>query len=134
MNPSNPEPEEKPSRIIIDEDWKSQVERERQAVTSGQQPGESQEPHAQGPIEANFELLVSMLITPALLSLGQVVDPRQEPMPVDLVQARLYIDLLGVLWERTRGNLSADEDQVLELWVNQLRALYIEVRQHEGRP
>ena len=49
-------------------------------------------------------------------------------------RARLYIDLLGVLWERTRGNLSADEDQVLELWVNQLRALYIEVRQHEGRP
>jgi hypothetical protein len=139
---SNSPSEPRPSRIIIDEDWKSQVERERETLQHGPgdaQPGESSVASVGAATtgempEVGFDLLVSMLITPALLALGQVVDPRQPALPVDLPQARLYIDLLAVLQERTRGNLSADEDQMLEAWINQLRMFYVEIYSRQAPP
>ncbi|MFO0916153.1 MAG: DUF1844 domain-containing protein [Pirellulales bacterium] len=122
MNQSEPNPK---SRIIIDEDWKSQVERERQKVDASDEPQTVPGGPIPDQLEVNFDLLVSMLITPALMSLGQQVDPRQPMMPVDLPQARLYIDLLGVLRQRTQGNLAAEEDEMLEAWIEQLQLLYV---------
>jgi len=52
-------------------------------------------------------------------------DKEQEPMP-DLEGARHSIDLLGMLQEKTRGNLTLEEQRLLENSLTELRFRYVE--------
>ena len=65
-----------------------------------------------------------MLAEPATIYLGEARLPdgsRQE----NLQLARLHIDLLEVVWRKTKGNLTAQESAVLEDVLYQLRARYV---------
>ena len=78
-----------------------------------------------------FEGLLMSLSTPAMLQLGLVEDPEQGRFPADLEAARHTIDLLGVLEEKTRGNLAPDEKQLLEQLLSELRLLFVRVSEGE---
>lgn len=112
----------------VDESWKEQVEREKQPpaaapATPAEQPPEQE--HEQGPPEARFDLFVSGLTMDALIALGDIPHPvTKKPMP-NLEHARYLIDLLGVLGEKTRGNLSVDEERLLKDALYQLRTRYL---------
>jgi hypothetical protein len=69
--------------------------------------------------------LVDLLCQQVALALG---DPRLGPgaPPPDLRVARVYIDLLAVLQEKTRGNLSHEEAAVLEELIYRFRMMYVE--------
>ena len=69
--------------------------------------------------------LVAMLAEPIAFLLGDAQLPDGQSAE-DLPRARLQIDLLGVLQEKTRGNLSAEENAVLENLLGQLRMRYVE--------
>lgn len=89
------------------------------------QPGgevEGGEPAAGGP---QFLDLVDLLCQQVAMALG---DPRLGPgaPPPDLRVARVYIDLLAVLQEKTRGNLTQEEAAVLEELIYRFRMLYVE--------
>ncbi len=120
------EPNDKP-KIIVDEDWKSQVERERQ-----QAQDEETTPAAQteGMPPASFEVLVSSLATQAVAALGQFPDPNTGQAMVSLPYAKFNIDLLSVLDEKTRGNQTEEEKQLIEEALHQLRMLYLAVEQN----
>ena len=76
--------------------------------------------------EANFLTLVFSLYTHIQMSLGTIPDPvTQQPMK-DLPQAKYNIDLLGILQEKTKGNLTPEEDQTLEHILFELRMMYVE--------
>ncbi|MBI3087595.1 MAG: DUF1844 domain-containing protein [Candidatus Omnitrophica bacterium] len=61
----------------------------------------------------------------ALIALGDIPHPvTKKPMP-NLEHARYLIDLLGVLGEKTRGNLSVDEERLLKDALYQLRTRYL---------
>jgi len=75
---------------------------------------------------ASFELLVLSLKFQAEQGLGLVsLDPATPPEP-DLALARHAIDLLAVLQEKTRGNLSLEESRLLENSLTELRFRFIQ--------
>jgi hypothetical protein len=82
---------------------------------------------AQGALpEVDFSTLVLSLSTSALLHLGQVPpEPGAEPSPPNLPLAKQSIDLLALLQQKTRGNLTRDEDQLLGNLLYDLRLRYV---------
>lgn len=74
---------------------------------------------------ARFEILIQLLGSQALLALGLIPDP-QGKTEVRLPLARHFIDLLGILEAKTKGNLSDDEAKMLEQSLHELRVLFLE--------
>jgi hypothetical protein len=124
------EPTEQGPKIIVDEDWKSQVQAEKEQLAGQPPPGESpQAPGEEFPIpEASFSVLVTTLGSQAMVALGQVPAPEQETVPVHLDFAKHCIDLLGILEEKTAGNLTADESRLLGQFLYELRMVYVAVQ------
>lgn len=116
-------------KIVVDDDWKSRVDREKK---SSSHPGESPTENGQGYPEASFELLVTTFSMQAMAAMGLLGGPGGAQQPPDLGMAKHLIDLLGVIEEKTRGNLSQDEAGMLEQMLHQLRVLFIdpEIRQN----
>jgi hypothetical protein len=76
---------------------------------------------------AGFDTLVSYLSTTTMFQLGLLPGPGGERIPVDLVNARRTIDLLEILQQKTRGNLTPDEARLLEDILYELRISYVEI-------
>jgi hypothetical protein len=127
---------EKPPKIVVDDDWKERVQAEKEAIRQQKQPAaesiapDKPQEHAAALPPASFSLLVSSLATQALAALGQLRDPSSKTPPkVHLPLAKHHIDLLGMLQEKTRGNLSSEESQMLENVLHELRMLFVAARQ-----
>ena len=73
----------------------------------------------------DFETLIRSFAGTAMLQLGLVEDPVHGRMPPDLEAARETIDMLGLLEEKTRGNLTPSEHGFLEDVLYQLRVSYV---------
>ncbi len=73
-----------------------------------------------------FEHLVQQLYVTAMLQMGAGAQEGQRPR-VDIVGARNSIDMLGVLAEKTRGNLSPSEDRVLQSVLFEVRMAFLEL-------
>ncbi len=124
-------------KIQIDSDWKSQAQAEKERLASIEQeksqskaggvPGAAAA-HGQLP-PANWDTLMGMMATQALLYMGGYVDPATNRPMVDLEAARHQIDLLGVLETKTKGNLSEDESKQLASVLYELRMQYVRVAQ-----
>jgi hypothetical protein len=74
-----------------------------------------------------FEFLVFSLKTQAELRLG-LLAYGEKPEPPDLPAARHAIDLLGMIFDKTRGNLSLDEQRLIENALTELRFRFVQVR------
>jgi hypothetical protein len=122
-------------RIIVDEDWKTRVEAERDAAVRAKQgevaaetarptPGE---PAPQMP-PASFEMLVTTLATEAMIGLGQIPHPLSGKVHIDAMQARYAIDMLEMLAEKTKGNLTPGEERGLGDLLHQLRMAFVAVK------
>lgn len=84
-------------------------------------------PRPTGVPEASFLNLLNMLAVEAAMHLGMIHPQGQEPLPVDLESARHLIDMLGMLQAKTRGNLTAEEDSLLENILADLRMQFVAV-------
>ena len=79
------------------------------------------------PEAPHFLHIVSMLTTQALVDLGQVPHPlRKDQKEVNLKGAKYAIDLLGILEEKTKGNLTSEEEKALSSSLSTLRLLFVE--------
>jgi hypothetical protein len=76
--------------------------------------------------EASFATLVNSLVTQILLYLGDLTPRGVEPQ-VNLDVAKFNIDLLGVLEEKTRGNLTPEEQKLLDNALYEARMRYVSV-------
>jgi uncharacterized membrane protein YgcG len=76
--------------------------------------------------KASFELLVTTFSMQAMSAMGMLSGPPGAQQAPDLAMAKHLIDLLGVIEEKTRGNLSKDEAGMLEQMLHQLRVLFID--------
>lgn len=72
-----------------------------------------------------FSSFVISLGSSSLMLMGEQLDPQQSPMPVNLPQAKEIIDLLSVLEDKTKGNLTPDEQTVLRDMLYALRMKYV---------
>lgn len=76
---------------------------------------------------ANLATLITMLSTQAMVALGLLPDPLSGQPEPQFSLARHYIDLLGVIEEKTQGRLSGDEQRLLESSLHELRMAYVEL-------
>jgi len=77
------------------------------------------------PEDVDFTMLLNAMAQPALLFLGEIPHPQTGEGRVDLEQARLQIGMLELLKVKCRGNLTRDEDGLLDRILYQLRMLYV---------
>lgn len=132
----------------VDESWKERVEHEKQdppahqsssvagpgavqQLSSGPKPAAPQPPpqrvgpEEEGLPEARFDLFVSGLAMDALIALGDVPHPVTKKQAQNLEHARYLIDVLGILEEKTKNNLTVDEARLIKDALYQLRMRYM---------
>jgi hypothetical protein len=90
--------------------------------TAASQANPSKEPPV---LPVTFSSFVISLGSSSLMLMGEQLDPQQPSVPVNLPQAKEIIDLLSVLEEKTKGNLTSDEQTVLRDMLYALRMKYI---------
>ena len=82
----------------------------------------------------NFPSFLLSLAATAAVHFGDSMEPGTiEPGPVDLVAAGQMIDILALLEEKTRGNLTAEERQLLETILYELRLRFVEAQGEQKR-
>lgn len=86
----------------------------------------AQNPGAGAQPPVNFENLVQQFYVSAMIQMGAGTQEGQRPR-VDILGARTTIDLLGVLAEKTKGNLSASEDRMLQTVLYEARMAFLEL-------
>lgn len=120
-----------PPKIIVDSDWKSQAQAEKEKLAAAEEAKAAKaDPGAEGQLpEADFRGLVGMLATQAIMYMGGIADRTTGQAIFDPEYSRHMIDLLGVLDEKTRGNISEEESHELRGVLQELRARYVELAQ-----
>jgi len=76
--------------------------------------------------EINFSTFVISLSTQALMQLGEIASPLSGKVEPDVPAAKQMIDILGMLQEKTKGNLSSGEERLLVDILFDLRMKYVE--------
>ena len=125
---------DEPTKKRVDESWKEEAQREKHSPGASKPSGA--QPPAAAPVvgagqakqelpQAQFDLFVSGLGMEALVALGELPHPATRRQGTNLPQARYLIDLLGIIEQKTKGNLSTQEEQLLRDSLYQLRARYL---------
>lgn len=124
------QPQNESPKLHVDADWKAQAQAEKQKLSekakeesgqSGQGPGGQQIP------PADFKTLVSMMVSQALLYMGQIPEPSSGQRILHMDLARHNIDMLGLIEEKTKGNLEEEEEKLIKQAVSELRSSYVEL-------
>jgi len=116
---------------VTDRRGRVKEEFEAPRPTELHQPTTDAAPGEQGPSTAadasrpDLQRIFVMLASSALISLGEAVDPVTRERRADLEQAREAIDMLLVLREKTSGNRTEQEDQLLEDLVYDLQMRFV---------
>ena len=131
-SPEPQEPREQPAdEKHVDEDWKEEAKREKERLateTSSPKEGVADPETAQSRElpEPSFDLMVTNLAIQALIALGEIANPVTHRQECDLDQAKHTIDLLGILDDKTRGNLTEQEERHLHGTLYELRTRYLQ--------
>jgi len=130
--------------IHIDDDWKKQAQEEKRKLAEQEQQRAAKAPAAPPPTAApgaggatargrgrelppaNFAAIVQSVWTQAMLYLGELAPSGSEPM-VNLDMARHQFDLLGILEAKTKGNLDAEEQRLLDAALYETSSRFINV-------
>ncbi len=129
-------------KLIIDEDWKKQAQQEKETLAAKEkeekQKQQASQPEGEGPSgplpPGDLASLINMLTTQALFAMGVLRVQGQEEREPDLEMARYNIDMLETLEEKTKGNLTPEEAQVLRNTLSELRMGYVQIAQHGAPP
>ncbi|GMU81200.1 MAG: DUF1844 domain-containing protein [Phycisphaerales bacterium] len=109
-------------RILVDDDWKAQAqaEKERLAEQTAQQEA--------GPAPApQFAEILDLIVMQAAAGLGLMRGHGGERIPPNLEVAKHFIDLIQVLEDKTKGNLTPDEKKMMDGVLYEMRMRYVQV-------
>lgn len=109
-------------RKKVDESWKSSVEKEKG-------PSSFEESPAEPAAEPNFSFFLSTLGMQALVALGELANPATQDKKADLAQAQYLIEVLRMISEKTKGNLTQEEEAVLRDLLYDLQMKFVEKSQ-----
>lgn len=105
-----------------EEKGESQIKEEPKVEGTAEQDSSAQ----QGPLpEIDFTNFTLSLSTSALIQLGEIQDPFTQKSAKNLPLAKQTIDLIGMLKEKTKGNLSPEEEKIIEYVLYDLRMRYV---------
>ena len=99
------------------------------AARSAENPRRGEAP-ASGVDFINF---IASLATSALASMGLLPEARARGIPTNLQAAREYIDVIGMLQDKTKGNLTNEEETSLNRLIGELRSQYVQVTQAQAQ-
>jgi hypothetical protein len=102
----------------VDENWKDQLKIDKHEAAT------SKEPHH----EPTFTIFVSSLSMQAMIAMGKLENPMTGKHEINLEQARFLIDTLAIIDEKTKGNLTHEEDALLNEALFNLRMMYVEAK------
>ncbi len=136
-------------KLHIDDDWKKQAQAEKQRLAeqerqkqqaqqqsqaaSSQAGASSSATSARSLPPATFEALVSSFATQAMIAMGLIEHPEAQKM-INLELAKFNIDMLGIIEEKTKGNLTEDEKKLLSQTLHQLRMAFVQVSSAQAGP
>ena len=128
--------EEEKLKIVVDDDWKVQAQQEKEKLEEKeQQENQATQPDNAGKAgsaeqlpPANFMVLVNSLALQALLYMGKLNDKvgEKDQSMVNMDLAKHHIDLIQVLEDKTKGNLTDDENKALAMTLHELRIQYVQ--------
>lgn len=118
---------DEPKKIIVDDDWKAEARREKERLT------EETQHHEQLP-QAGFVELLNLVVMQALGALGMLMAPGGQRIPPQPELAKYFIDLLQVIDDKTRGNLTPDEKKLIDQALYDLRMRYVELASGGASP
>ena len=105
---------------------KSEPAREESASQPDSAAGEKPAASSENLAEINFSTFVISLSTQALMHLGEIPSPLTGKVESDFAVAQQMIDILGMLKEKSRGNLDEQETRLMEDVLYDLRMRYVE--------
>lgn len=113
-------------KIIVDDDWKKEAQQEKEALSQEQKADGAEKQRPSLP-PADFAGLVSLLATQAFFAMGLLRNEEDKDRPVDLSMAKYNIDMLEIIEQKTKGNLSEDEEKLLGDTLHQLRMAFVKL-------
>ena len=125
---------EEEKKLIIDEDWKQQAKKEKEVLAAKEkaetkktpQADEQKEDRQRSPLPpGDFAALLSMLVTQTFFALGFLHIEGQEKKEPDLQMAKYNIEILQTLEDKTKGNLTNEEQAALKKMLSQVRMAYV---------
>lgn len=128
-NRKNNEEKEK-GFVVKDKRFSAKKEGERNSRAEEEKKGEEVSktgtPEQDVPLpEINFINFLFSLSTSALIQLGEIEDPISNKIDKNLPLAKQTIDLIGMLQEKTKGNLTPNEEKMMENILYDLRIRYV---------
>lgn len=111
-------------RKNIDESWKDSVQKEKAS--------DNLENSAQGDIEVSFGLFITGMMMEAVIALGDIENPVTHKKEENLHHAKILIDTLEMLKEKTKNNLSKDEDEAMSSILYDLRMRFVTKAKNPG--
>ena len=125
--------ENKKAHIESDENWKQQAQREKEKLADEKTPQEeasAQKTTPTGPLPpANFITLINSMVLQTLHCLGRMDDPAGPRSEVNFDLAKYHIDMLQVLEEKTKNNLTDQESNALAVALHEVRMQYVHASQ-----
>lgn len=109
--------------VKADDEKKKEVETKAQAKAEVKSEEKSETPASE--FEMNFSTFVMSLTSSAFYYLGDVADPQTGEMHENLPAVKQTIDILLILQEKTKNNLSDEEDKLLEQLIYELQTKYV---------
>lgn len=119
-------PDDEP-KIIVDEDWKARVQREKEEAArkaaESQEQGTGTEEEAEE--QSIFSTLIDRLALEGAMALGLVAPKDTKEVMIDLGLAQWIIDVLMDLREKTRNNLEPEEQGKLTATLADLQRVFV---------
>jgi hypothetical protein len=115
------------SKIHVDSDWKAEAQEAKERLAAEERAAEAEMRAPGQEITPGLADLINIIATPAALGMGGYKTPDGQVIPPDFSLAKYHIDVLGVLEEKTKGNLSDDEAKMLKTVLHQLRMQFTEI-------
>ena len=115
-------------KIQVDADWKAEAQAEKERLDKAEKKVEERAEANKIP-EASFRGLLGILASQALMGLGVQQDPSGKGVLVDLEGSKFTIDLMGMLQEKTNGNLTKEEEAELKQLITELQSRFVQIAQ-----
>ena len=136
MSADKPEDKGEKPKIVVDEDWKASAQAEKEKLASQEKATSARAGPAGGPAASAAGGPQARALPPASvatlvsgIALGAIEDPQTKRRYRDMALAKHQIDLLAVLEEKTKGNLTEEEKRLLDQALYEVRMQYVRVAQ-----
>ncbi len=126
--PAGTEADAQETEKTVDEDWKAEARREKEKLARAEKEQKTKAAdgeRAEMP-PADFLNFVSGMAAQILMQLGAIPNPIKGEKALDLAAARYSIDVLQMLADKTKGNLTDEEDKYMRTALHDLRMRFVE--------